>query len=128
MKLFHSNRDFEYEDESQQWFELILSNHLEEARSRAFSLVAEGVRSDAGCIETPTLDARKVRFKGKQLPAYRFVYCILNEVRAGYADVVRHRCNNRRCINPDHLEIGSRGENLQDERDFSANGVDYTLL
>jgi hypothetical protein len=128
LKLFHSNRDFEYEDESQQWFELILSNHLEEARSRAFSLVAEGVRSDAGCIETPTLDARKVRFKGKQLPAYRFVYCILNEVRAGYADVVRHRCNNRRCINPDHLEIGSRGENLQDERDFSANGVDYTLL
>jgi hypothetical protein len=30
--------------------------------------------------------------------------------------------NNRRCINPDHLEIGSRGENLLDNRDFSANG------
>jgi hypothetical protein len=39
----------------------------------------------------------------------------------GYDDVVRHRCNNRRCINPEHLEIGSRGENLQDERDFSAS-------
>jgi hypothetical protein len=34
----------------------------------------------------------------------------------------------RRCINPEHLEIGSRGENLQDERDFSANGVDFNLL
>ena len=31
-------------------------------------------------------------------------------------------------INPEHLEIGSRGENLQDERDFSANGVDFSLL
>ena len=30
--------------------------------------------------------------------------------------------------NPDHLELGSRGENLQDERDFDANGVDFTLL
>jgi HNH endonuclease len=46
----------------------------------------------------------------------------------GYDDVVRHRCNNRLCINPEHLEIGSRGENLQDERDFYANGVDFGLL
>jgi len=107
--------DFEYADESQQWFTHIFSSHLEEARSRALSLVAEGKTAETGCIETPTLDARKVRFKGRQLPAYRFIFCVLNEVRAGYDDVVRHRCNNRRCINPEHLEIGSRGENLQDE-------------
>jgi hypothetical protein len=30
--------------------------------------------------------------------------------------------------NPEHLEIGSRGENLQDERDFSANGLDFSIL
>lgn len=128
MKLFHSNIDFVYADESQQWFEDVISQHLKEARSRALSLVAAGVATDTGCIETPTLDARKVRFMGRQLPAYRFIFCILNEIRAGYGDVVRHRCNNRRCINPEHLEIGSRGENLQDEREFAANGVDYTLL
>ncbi len=120
--------DFEYADESQQWFASILSSHLEEARSRALSLVAEGTVAETGCIETPTIDARKVRFKGRQMPAYRFIFCILNEFKAGYDDVVRHRCNNRRCINPEHLEIGSRGENLQDERDFSANGVDFNLL
>ncbi|HLP83741.1 MAG TPA: HNH endonuclease, partial [Phycisphaerales bacterium] len=66
--------------------------------------------------------------QGRQLPAYRFIFCVLNEGAAGCDDVVRHRCNNRRCINPEHLEIGSRGENLQDERDFSANGVDFGLL
>ncbi len=119
---------FEYADDSQQWFEAVLTNYSDEARSRAFSLVGEGVRTDMGCVETPTLDARRVRFKGRQLPAYRFIFCILNGVVAGYDDVVRHRCNNRRCINPDHLELGSRGENLQDERDFSANGVDFDLL
>ena len=123
-----SNQDFEYADETQQWLSSVFTDHLEEARSRAFSLISEGNIAETGCIETPTLDPRKVRFKGRQLPAYRFIFCILNEVSAGYADVVRHRCNNRRCINPDHLELGSRGENLQDERDFAANGVDFELL
>ena len=56
------------------------------------------------------------------------IFCILQEVVAGYDDVVRHRCNNRRCINPEHLELGSRGENLQDEREFAANGVGFGLL
>ena len=62
------------------------------------------------------------------MTAYRFIYCVLNEVVAGYDDVVRHRCNNRHCVNPAHLEIGSRGDNLRDEREFAANGVDYDLL
>ena len=47
--------------------------------------------TDTGCIETPTLGARKVRFKGRQMPAYRFIFCILIQVVAGYDDVVRHR-------------------------------------
>lgn len=120
--------DFFYADESQQWFEHIFANHLEEARSRAFSLVERGTLTETGCIETPTLGPRKVRFKGRQMPVYRFIFCVLNQVVAGYDDVVRHRCDNRLCINPDHLELGSRGENLQDERDFDANGVDFGLL
>ncbi|MDG1128514.1 MAG: HNH endonuclease [Paracoccaceae bacterium] len=120
--------DFSYSDESQQWFEYIFDKHLEEARSRAFSLVERGTLTETGCIETPTLGPRKVRFKGRQMPVYRFICCVLNQVVAGYDDVVRHRCDNRLCINPDHLELGSRGENLQDERDFDANGVDFGLL
>jgi hypothetical protein len=120
--------DFTYADDSQQWFEYVLTHHLKEARSRALALVEAGERTETGCIETPTVGARRVRFKGRQLPAYRFVFCILNEVVAGYDDVVRHRCDNRRCVNPAHLGLGSRGENLQDERDFSANGVDFSLL
>lgn len=123
-----TDHHFEYADESQQWFATVLAHHQEEARNRASSLVAQGIVSETGCIETPTLDARKVRFMGRQLPAYRFIFCILNRVAAGYDDVVRHRCNNRRCINPEHLELGSRGDNLQDEREFAANGVDFSLL
>lgn len=121
-------KGFAYADASQQWFEAVFADYQEEARSRATTLVEAGERTESGCIETPTRDARRARFKGRQMPAYRFIFCILNGVAAGYDDVVRHRCNNKRCINPAHLELGSRGENLQDEREFSANGVDFGLL
>jgi hypothetical protein len=50
--------DFAYADESQQWFEHIFTQNLEEARSRAFTLVEQGFLTDWGCIETPTLGAR----------------------------------------------------------------------
>ncbi len=81
-----------------------------------------------GCIESETRDARRGRFLGKQLHAYRFIYCILNRYAASYDDVVRHRCNNRLCLKPEHLEIGTRGENLMDERDFAANGGVHEIL
>jgi len=39
-------------------------------------------------------------------------------------EVVRHRCDNPRCINPVHLERGTQLDNVRDrvERDRSAKG------
>ena len=119
---------FVFNDDSELWLEDIFANHYEEARSRAFSLLAEGHASEDGCIVTKTQDPRKTRFRGRQVPAYRFIYCVLNQRVASYEDVIRHRCNNRRCINPAHLDIGSRADNQNDDRDFAANGVDHSLL
>ena len=42
--------------------------------------------------------------------------------------IVRHRCHNRLCVNPRHLELGDRADNLRDERERRANGVDYAML
>ncbi len=121
-------QEFIYRDQSEERWDDILANHNEEARQRAFSLIADGIKTDTGCIVTDTEAIRKVRFRSHQHNAYRFIYCALNEVWLSYDEVVRHRCNTRRCINPDHLEVGSREDNSRDDRDFQANGVDFDYL
>jgi len=120
--------EFEYLDDTQQLLMDVFDNRLEEARSRALYILRVATRAETGCLVTEAKTIRKIRFRGKQMVAYRFIYCILNGKVAGYDDVVRHRCDNRHCISPDHLEIGSRGDNLKDEREFAANGVDKDPL
>ena len=53
------------------------------------------------------------RFEGKIHPAHRFSYLLnVGEVPEGH--VVRHKCDNRCCVNPAHLETGTYSQNNQD--------------
>lgn len=115
-------------DSSQERWEDIFATRKEEARSQALALVEEGRQDENGCIVTDTEAVRKVRFNGSQYPAYRFIYCALNEVVPSYDQVIRHRCHNRRCINPNHLTIGTRADNKLDDYEYLANGVDFDYL
>lgn len=121
-------KDFVYMDDSMERWTDIHTNHAEEARQRALSLIAAGIKTETGCIVTNTSAVRKVRFHGYQFAAYRFIYCTLNDVTPSFEEVIRHRCHNRSCINPDHLEIGNRADNKRDDWDFWANGVDFDYL
>jgi hypothetical protein len=116
------------EDKGEIWLGALLVDHYEEALARANSLLAEATYEDSGCITTPTTEPRKVRLRGRQLSAYRLVYCVANREVLSWQDVVRHRCGNRRCINPEHLTRGDRRDNKHDDWDHAANGVDNFLL
>ena len=48
--------------------------------------------------------------------AYRFVYAAVHAVLLDTGDVVRHQCDNRKCIRPDHLLIGSKDQNREDDK------------
>jgi hypothetical protein len=53
---------------------------------------------------------------GKQIRAHRFSYMFWNndknEIPSGF--IIRHKCDNKGCFNPKHLEIGTATDNAQD--------------
>ena len=115
-------------DDSEVWLQDILTHHRDTALARVEALLSEAEQTPDGCLETDTQTPRRVRFRGRQVAAYRFVYCVLTQTPAAMDEVVRHRCHNRRCINPEHLMLGSKADNKRDDWDYWANGVDPWIL
>ena len=56
---------------------------------------------------------------GKTHYMHRLVYCKHNNVTLEDLKglVVRHTCDNKRCINPEHLLIGTYGDNYRDAQE-----------
>lgn len=54
---------------------------------------------------------------------YRFIYLLINAIVPDRTDVVRHQCNNRACIRPDHMLLGTQAQNKLDEerRKYAGN-------
>jgi len=56
------------------------------------------------------------RVNGQLWKLHRLAYCEVHNVTA--TDIagwlVRHRCDNPRCINPEHLLLGSHADNMRD--------------
>ncbi|AVI05033.1 putative HNH endonuclease [Salmonella phage vB_SpuP_Spp16] len=59
------------------------------------------------------------RFNGRYTTLHRKIWCIENNKTLKDIEglEVRHLCNNPRCINKDHLAIGTPKDNAQDKRD-----------
>jgi hypothetical protein len=57
--------------------------------------------------------------EGKRVGAHRKAYADAAGVPLSSLDgmVVMHTCDNPRCINPDHLKLGTQKDNLQDMKD-----------
>jgi len=55
---------------------------------------------------------------GKKWRTHRYSWVLHNgEIPKGdgaHGVVVRHKCDNRLCVNPDHLELGSQSDNVKD--------------
>lgn len=58
----------------------------------------------------------RLRFRGKIVKHHRLVYCQYHGIELIDIEglIVRHTCDNPRCINPQHLELGTQHDNVQD--------------
>ena len=63
----------------------------------------------------------------KTYRAHRLAYCDYHNIDHSVirGKVVRHTCDNRRCVNPEHLVIGTHQDNMDDmkKRNRSAKGL-----
>lgn len=60
----------------------------------------------------------RITVNGTVMNHHRVVYCQVNKVTLESIEglVVRHKCDNPPCINPEHLELGTHQENMADKK------------
>ena len=98
-----------------EWASVI--ENMYETEQAIKALLHDAIKSDNGCLEASQERARRVSINGKQVYAYQLIYWAGNALIPSDDDVVRHKCHNRRCINPVHLTHGTQLENINDTRE-----------
>jgi hypothetical protein len=59
-------------------------------------------------------------YKGSNTHAHRISWSIINKLDIPPKMIVLHKCDNKRCVNPYHLRLGTYSDNLQDTMERSS--------
>jgi len=85
-------------------------------------ILARSIKRDNGCIEYQGNDGHKyglisITIDGnrKSVPAHRALWMAVNDRFDLPREIqIRHKCDNPRCVNADHLVDGTATQNMQD--------------
>nr|WP_319948476.1 HNH endonuclease [uncultured Shimia sp.] len=104
----------------QVWWKKTYEEHPEELAQRIRKHLSAATLTDTGCLEAgprgTTATPQRVCWRGRRQKVYQLVaWGLLGELPSKRS-VVRHLCNNRLCIHPKHLKVGTQAQNLRDQR------------
>lgn len=70
-------------------------------------------------LSTDKSGYNKASLNGKTVLKHRLEYCRYHHVTllSIKGKIVMHKCDNRGCVNPEHLELGTQSKNIQDMHD-----------
>lgn len=64
-----------------------------------------------------------IHVDGKRVRQHRHVLELKSGRKLLPGEVARHTCDNKACINPEHIIVGTHGDNLQDSYDRGGRAV-----
>ena len=107
----------------QVWWKKTYEEYPEELAQRIRAHLMAATLTDTGCLETGATETsatmvapQRVYWRGRRQKVYQFLaWGLLGELPSKRS-VVRHLCNNRLCIHPKHLKVGTQAQNLRDQR------------
>ncbi len=95
----------------------------QDVNHRLARFFARATYNESGCLEycphkfdnyINLKSPPKEYFSTKSTFLHRFVYAVWNKTALTTSDVIMHKCDNRICINPRHLKLGTIQTNNAD--------------
>lgn len=67
-------------------------------------------------------------FNNRRMLAYRVTYELMMGCELSSETILRHRCDNKMCCNPHHMDEGSHQENMNDMKERERHGLPHNTV